>query len=725
MKTIVRAACILAIFSSVVQANWPLRQSTASQIVQIGPFLSTTDGNTEMTALTIANTDIQLQKGYVSTRTTKNSGGATHISNAVYYMTLDATDTATVGPLVITVHVSTALACQKQCFVYPANMYDWITGAGATMPASGVIGTGTSTLTAAQAATAVWQDTTAGDLNVTSSIGKSLYTSGNAPGAASGLAIVGSNMGTASSVTGDVGGKVLGGGAGTITGTGVRAVDGSGNAIMPAASYAAAPTAAQNRAEMDSNSTKLANLDAAITSRAAAATALSTATWTSGKAAYLDGAISGIPAAMWDVTLSGHLTSGTTGAALNAAGSAGDPWSTALSTYGAGTAGKLVYDGFTTNVPAIKTKTDPMTYTATNFLQTDTAYWKGATAPAMTGDAYARMGTTGSGLTSLAPASTALSNAVWTDSKAGYLTGDAYARIGATGSGLTSLAPAATALSNATWTDVKAGYLTGTIPTSGTIAAAVWNEPKSSHTTAATFGYYLDTAVSGVQTGGLTAGTIAAAVVDQALSGHTTSGTVGKSLSDAGAAGNPWASALTDNNTGGTFGYLLNHNLDGQVSYANSSLDTLSNLITGIMGTTWTSSDTLQYISHTVGLIYNTGTVGMGTTIPSSPTAGTFGSALKKVTDYLDAPISGVGGATGAGAATTELTIEWPTGTPVADAAVWVTTDSAGKTVVAGTLRTNAFGKVTFLLDAGTYYRWAKKTGVNFSNPKVFTVSAP
>lgn len=38
-------------------------------------------------------------------------------------------------------------------------------------------------------------------------------------------------------------------------------------------------------------------------------------------------------------------------------------------------------------------------------------------------------------------------------------TGDAYARIGATGSGLTSLAPAATALSTAQWTNTRAGYL--------------------------------------------------------------------------------------------------------------------------------------------------------------------------------------------------------------------------------------------------------------------------
>jgi hypothetical protein len=50
-----------------------------------------------------------------------------------------------------------------------------------------------------------------------------------------------------------------------------------------------------------------------------------------------------IAGAVWDVTLSGHVTSGTTGNALNAAGAAGDPWSTAIpGSYGAGTAGNIV-----------------------------------------------------------------------------------------------------------------------------------------------------------------------------------------------------------------------------------------------------------------------------------------------------------------------------------------------------------------------------------------------
>jgi hypothetical protein len=69
----------------------------------------------------------------------------------------------------------------------------------------------TNQLTAAQIATGVWQDTTAGDFTTVGSIGKSLFTSGNAPGAASGLALVGSNMGTASSVTGSVASIAAGG----------------------------------------------------------------------------------------------------------------------------------------------------------------------------------------------------------------------------------------------------------------------------------------------------------------------------------------------------------------------------------------------------------------------------------------------------------------------------------------------------------------------------------
>lgn len=47
---------------------------------------------------------------------------------------------------------------------------------------------------------------------------------------------------------------------------------------------------------------------------------------------------------VWDEAISGHLDSGSMGAALNAAGAAGDPWSTTLpGVYGTGTAGNLLH----------------------------------------------------------------------------------------------------------------------------------------------------------------------------------------------------------------------------------------------------------------------------------------------------------------------------------------------------------------------------------------------
>lgn len=101
-----------------------LKQSTASQEVPLGYFVDSTDGNTEETALSIANTDIKLWKAGATTLANKNSGGATHISNGIYYAVLDATDTNTLGPLVIFVHVTGSLPVRLECEVLPANVYE-------------------------------------------------------------------------------------------------------------------------------------------------------------------------------------------------------------------------------------------------------------------------------------------------------------------------------------------------------------------------------------------------------------------------------------------------------------------------------------------------------------------------------------------------------------------------------------------------------------------------
>ena len=79
---------------------------------------------------------------------------------------------------------------------------------------------------------------------------------------------------------------------------------------------------------------------------------------------------------------------------------------------------------------------------------------------------------------------------------------------------------------------------------------------------------------------------------------------------------------------------------------------------------------------------------------------------------------------TGGGSTSYVVTITRPDGTtPISGASVWVTTDSAGGNVIAGTLTTNGSGVATFMLDAGSYYLWRQAEGWNFSNPTAITVS--
>lgn len=85
--------------------------------------------------------------------------------------------------------------------------------------------------------------------------------------------------------------------------------------------------------------------------------------------------------------------------------------------------------------------------------------------------------------------------------------------------------------------------------------------------------------------------------------------------------------------------------------------------------------------------------------------------------------LSGGGGSNvGSGAISHEITVNVG-GSPSDGVEVWVTTDSSGTNVVAGTLVTDAFGKASFMLDAGSYYLWAQKSGANFTNPTSFSVS--
>ena len=98
---------------------------------------------------------------------------------------------------------------------------------------------------------------------------------------------------------------------------------------------------------------------------------------------------------------------------------------------------------------------------------------------------------------------------------------------------------------------------------------------------------------------------------------------------------------------------------------------------------------------------------------------GADGDTLETLSDQID----GVGGATGSGAISFPVTVNDEDSNPIDGVEVWISTDSAGASVVAGTLSTDALGVVTFMLDAGTYYLWRQKSGYNFTNPVTITVS--
>ncbi len=125
------------------------------------------------------------------------------------------------------------------------------------------------------------------------------------------------------------------------------------------------------------------------------------AAWTGGGTPPTAAAIAD---AVWDETLADHLTAGSTGNALNAAGSAGDPWSTTLpGAYGAGSAGKIIGDNLNatvssrasqasvdtiddfldTEVAAIKAKTDSLTFTVAGQVDANLTRWQGDTPNAM------------------------------------------------------------------------------------------------------------------------------------------------------------------------------------------------------------------------------------------------------------------------------------------------------------------------------------------------------
>ena len=156
------------------------------------------------------------------------SGAVSELANGWYKVAGSATDTSTLGPLILHATAATADPTDTTYEVVAYNPQDSVhlgltslpntavttnaslltsgtgtdqlsvsagktllqaTQTGVTIP---TVATVTNQLTAAAIATGVWQDATAGDFTASGSIGKSLFTTGNAPGTTSGIALVSS-----------------------------------------------------------------------------------------------------------------------------------------------------------------------------------------------------------------------------------------------------------------------------------------------------------------------------------------------------------------------------------------------------------------------------------------------------------------------------------------------------------------------------------------------------
>lgn len=162
-----------------------------------------------------------------------SAGGViTEVANGWYKIALTTTDSNTLGDLAY--YITAALAddtdfCDQVSTLIEADLAtptNITSASGISLAAnqhvitdSGTVTTVTNQLTAAAIATGLWQDATAGDFTVASSIGKSLYTGNVVPGGTNGMFIAGTNAATSitSALTANITGN-LSGSVGSVTG---------------------------------------------------------------------------------------------------------------------------------------------------------------------------------------------------------------------------------------------------------------------------------------------------------------------------------------------------------------------------------------------------------------------------------------------------------------------------------------------------------------------------
>jgi hypothetical protein len=473
-----------------------LRQSTASQEIPLGYFVDSTDGNTAETALSIANTDIKVWKTGATTLADKNSGGATHISNGIYYCVLDATDTNTIGPLTVFVKVSGALGVKVDCCVLDETVYDvWF---GTTAPATA------TNITAGTITTAT---------NVTTVNGLAA----NVITAAATASDFGTEVGTAVWATAA---RTLTA-ATNITSTGGSVPITAGGLVSSDVTAISTDTTAANNAESFFDGTGYAGTNNVIPTVTSVTNGVTVST-NNDKTGYALSA-AGVDA-IWDEAMSGHQTTGTTGRALTLAGTildettaTGTPTTTTLQL----TAGSAT-DDFYNDLEII-----PTTGTLAGQARIITDY-AGATKTITIDEAWTSAPSNGDGVIIRARHSHSINQMqqVVDDALTAYGTATATdvttaaANVSVDEIQATALADLFNTNSGTTYASAVAGSVVkeiadnagGSSLTAADIADAVWDEAQAGHVTAGSFGeiateiasILVDTAEIGVAGAGLT-----------------------------------------------------------------------------------------------------------------------------------------------------------------------------------------------------------------------------
>jgi hypothetical protein len=164
----------------------------------------------------------------------------------------------------------------------------------------------------------------------------------------------------------------------------------------------------------------------------------------------------------------------------------------------------------------------------------------------------------------------------WLGSSAPANTGDAFARLGAPVTATISqdIAAVKTDTANAV---TKATDIQGRIPTalvSGRIDASV--------------GAMAANVVNASALASDAVAEITVGVVDQTMTGHTTSGTVGGALNAAGSSGDPWSTVLPASYASGTAGGIIGNNINASITSraSQTSVDTVGTNVAAVKAKT-------------------------------------------------------------------------------------------------------------------------------------------